>query len=169
MLTGSAALCARWCGEHMGASLQDAGAVLAGLSVLVVDADYRTRKDLRALLLALGCTRVHDARDGAGGLAAVGSIRPDIVLLAWDLPDLDGAAFVRAVRAPAAPVPAAEIVVLTRAGQSSGVLEAVRLGVHEFLLKPVSREALQARLLSVFARMRLSRRQDRSHGTPAGA
>src|SRR5437588_10683521 len=112
MRTGSAAFCTRWCGEHMGASLQDAGAVLAGLSVLVVDADYRTRKVLRSLLLALGCTRVHEARDGGSGLAAVRSIRPDIVLLAWDLPDLDGAAFVRAMRTPsAASIPHTEIVV----------------------------------------------------------
>src|SRR5262245_2034313 len=168
MRTGSAAFCTRWCGEHMRAALQ--GGVLMGLAVLVVDSDYRTRKDLRALLLALGCTRVHDARDGAGGLAAVRSIRPDIVLLDWGLPDIDGAAFVRAVRTSgAASVPAAEILVLTRAGQSSGVLEAVRLGVHEFLLKPVSREALQARLVSVLARVRLSRGHERSHGTPAGA
>jgi two-component system, chemotaxis family, chemotaxis protein CheY len=154
----------------MGASLQDAGAVLAGLSVLVVDADYRTRKLLRSLLVALGCTRVHDARDGAGGLATIRSIRPDIVLLAWNLPDLDGGAFVRAMRAPDAGAFAGmEVVVLTRAGESTGVLEAVRLGLHEFLLKPVSREALQARLVSVLARMRLSVRQDRLRRTPAGA
>jgi two-component system, chemotaxis family, chemotaxis protein CheY len=92
------------------------------------------------------------------------------VLLAWNLPDLDGGAFVRAMRAPDAGAFAGmEVVVLTRAGESTGVLEAVRLGLHEFLLKPVSREALQARLVSVLARMRLSVRQDRLRRTPAGA
>ena len=42
--------------------------------------------------------------------------------------------------------------VLTGHGERSRVLEAVRSGVHEFLLKPVSRAALKARLLSVLGR-----------------
>jgi len=42
------------------------------------------------------------------------------------------------------------------------VLDAVRSGVHEFLLKPVSRSALNARLLSVLAKHeRLQRSQVR--------
>ena len=41
---------------------------------------------------------------------------------------------------------------LTGHGERSRVLEAVRSGVHEFLLKPVSRAALKARLLSVLGR-----------------
>jgi YesN/AraC family two-component response regulator len=41
--------------------------------------------------------------------------------------------------------------VLTGHGERSRVLEAVRSGVHEFLLKPPSRAALKAGLLSVLA------------------
>ena len=43
---------------------------------------------------------------------------------------------------------------LTGHGERSRVLEAVRLGVHEFLLKPVSSSALQARILSVLTKPR---------------
>ena len=43
---------------------------------------------------------------------------------------------------------------LTGHGERSRVLEAVRLGVHEFLLKPVSSEALQARIVSVLTKPR---------------
>ncbi len=117
---------------------------------------------MRALLLALGCTRIHEASDGASGLAAVRSIRPDIVLLDWNMPDVDGAAFVRALRSPGTvPSPGPAIIMLTR--DSRGVLEAVRLGVHDLLLKPVSRDALQARLQSALARMRASARRGEEH------
>jgi DNA-binding response OmpR family regulator len=41
---------------------------------------------------------------------------------------------------------------MTAHGERSRVLEAVRHGIHEFLLKPVSRTALKARMLSVLSR-----------------
>ena len=43
---------------------------------------------------------------------------------------------------------------LTGHGERSRVVEAVRLGVHEFLLKPVSCNALLARIVSVLAKPR---------------
>ena len=80
---------------------------------------------------------------------------PDIVLLDWEMPGIDGAAFVRRVRSPDTfPFPNVPIIMLTGHGERSRVLEAVRLGVHEFLLKPVSRGALQARILSVLTKPR---------------
>jgi two-component system chemotaxis response regulator CheY len=43
---------------------------------------------------------------------------------------------------------------LTGHGERSRVLEAVRLGVHEFLLKPVSSSSLQGRIMSVLTKPR---------------
>jgi YesN/AraC family two-component response regulator len=40
------------------------------------------------------------------------------------------------------------------------VLEAVRLGVHEFLLKPVSKAALKARMLSALAKPAARKRSE---------
>jgi DNA-binding response OmpR family regulator len=51
-------------------------------------------------------------------------------------------------------MPNVPIIMLTGHGERSRVVEAVRLGVHEFLLKPVSGNALRARLLSVIAKPR---------------
>ena len=128
---------------------------IADLTVLVVDHEHGSRKLIRSLLLALGCTRIHEACDGGAGLAAIRSRRPDVVLLEWGLPDMGGTEFVRAMCAPdRGPSPKAAVVTLIRADRGADVLEAVRLGIHEFLLKPIVRDALEARLLSVLAHRR---------------
>jgi DNA-binding response OmpR family regulator len=71
------------------------------------------------------------------------------------MPRIEGPEFVRRVRSPGVfPLPNVPIIMLTGHGERSRVLEAVRLGVHEFLLKPVSSSSLQARILSVLTKPR---------------
>ena len=50
------------------------------------------------------------------------------------------------------PYPDVPIIMLTAHGERSRVVEAVRLGVNEFLIKPVSSTALLTRLVSIFAK-----------------
>jgi CheY-like chemotaxis protein len=123
--------------------------------VLIVDDEYYTRKVIRTLLALVGITNVHDAVDGESGLEAIATLAPDIVLLDWEMPGIDGAEFTRRVRSPNNfPHPNVPIIMLTGHGERSRVLEAVRLGVHEFLLKPVSSKALLARIVSVLSKPR---------------
>ena len=71
------------------------------------------------------------------------------------MPGLDGADFVRMVRSPATfPFPNVPIIMLTGHGERSRVIEAVQVGVNEFLLKPVSSKALQDRLVAVLTKPR---------------
>jgi len=131
----------------------DSSALIGRAKVLIVDDEYHTRKTIRALLLVMGCTRIHETGDGVGGLDAIRTFSPDVVLLDWDMPGMDGAEFVKRLRIECAhPHCKVAIIMLTGHGERSRVLEAVRSGVHEFLLKPVSRAALKARLLSVLGR-----------------
>ena len=125
------------------------------LKVLIVDDEHYTRKVIRTLLMAIGVKNIYEAVDGASGLESVRTIAPDIVLLDWDMPGIDGPAFVRTVRSPATfPQPNVPIIMLTAHGERSRVVEAVRLGVHEYLLKPVSGQALMTRMVSVLAKPR---------------
>jgi two-component system chemotaxis response regulator CheY len=121
--------------------------VIGRSKVLIVDDEYHARKSLRQLLLGMGCGKIHEASDGAMGLEAIATFDADVVLLDWDMQDIKGAEFVRRLRSHArcsyAGVP---VVMLTTHGER--ILEAVRHGVHEFLLKPVSGAALKARMLS---------------------
>ena len=141
-----------------GAKVLGAKVLAANVSaakVLIVDDDYYTRKVVRTLLAVVGIVNVHDATDGARGLEAIGTLRPDVVILDWEMPGIDGTEFTRRVRSPAHfSYPNVPIIMLTGHGERSRVAEAVRLGVHELLLKPVSSKALLDCIVSVLAHPR---------------
>jgi DNA-binding response OmpR family regulator len=92
---------------------------------------------------------------GRSGLEAICSLAPDLVILDWEMPGLNGAEFMRQVRSPRDfPYPDLPVIMLTGYGERSRVVEAVRLGVNEFLLKPVSTQALLARIAAVLTKPR---------------
>ena len=123
--------------------------------VVVVDDEHYMRKVVRTMLLSIGIREVHEAPDGAAGLNVIRRVAPDVVILDWQMPELDGPGFVRIVRSPATfPYPNVPIIMLTGHGERSRVIEAVKIGVNEFLLKPVSVKALQDRMASVLTQPR---------------
>jgi len=130
-------------------------AKLAATKVLVVDDEYYMRKVVRTLLMSIGVRNVYEAPDGPSGLEAIRTIVPDVVIVDWQMPGLDGAGFVRMVRSPQTfPYPDIPIIMLTGHGERSRVVEAVSVGINEFLLKPVSSKALQDRLVAVLTKPR---------------
>src|SRR5471032_2566776 len=134
---------------------KDLAALLAATKVLVVDDEHYMRKVVRTLLMSIGVRTIYEAPNGSAGLEAIRSMSPDVVIVDWQMPGLDGASFVRMVRSPDTfPYPNVPIIMLTGHGERSRVIEAVQIGVNEFLLKPVSSKALQSRLVSVLANPR---------------
>jgi two-component system, chemotaxis family, chemotaxis protein CheY len=128
---------------------------IAALKVLVVDDENTMRKVTRSLLQAIGVKDIHEANDGHSGLEAICALAPDIVIVDWQMPSLNGAEFVRRVRSPGSfPYPGVPIIMLTAFGERSRVVEAVQFGVNEFLLKPVSSKALLARIVSILTKPR---------------
>jgi DNA-binding response OmpR family regulator len=119
------------------------------LRVLVVDDDHYMRKVVRAMLTAIGVKTITEACDGMAGLDAIRAESPDLVIVDWDMPMLDGAQFVRMVRSPGEfPAPDVPIIMLTGHGERWRVVEAARIGAHEYLLKPVSTKALRDRIIA---------------------
>jgi two-component system, chemotaxis family, chemotaxis protein CheY len=128
---------------------------LAALKVLIFDDEHTMRKVTKSLLQAIGIKTIHEANDGDRGLDAICRLAPDIVILDWEMPSLNGAEFVRRVRAPDYfPLPNVPIIMLTAYAERSRVVEAVRLGVNELLLKPVSSKAMLARIVSILSKPR---------------
>jgi two-component system chemotaxis response regulator CheY len=125
------------------------------LALLVVDESQYTRKLTRMMLMNIGAKTIYEAADGVAALDIIRTANPDIAILDWDLPVLSGSQVIKIVRSPDVfPKPHLPIIMLTANAQRSHVSEAMRLGVHEFLLKPTSPRALQDRLLSILVRPR---------------
>ena len=130
-------------------------ALIKSLGVLVVDDSQFMRKIVRNLLLNVGVKEVYEAGDGIAGLEAIRTIGPDIVILDWELPLLNGAELVRIVRSPGVfPVPDVPIIMLSSHGERWRVIEASRIGVNEYLVKPVSAQSLFDRMVSILAKPR---------------
>jgi YesN/AraC family two-component response regulator len=127
----------------------------AAAKVLIVDDEHFMRKVVRTLLMSMGVRTIYEAADGPAGLEAIRTVMPDIVILDWEMPGLDGAGFVRMVRSPLTfPMPDIPIIMLTGHGERSRVIEAIEIGVNEFLLKPVSSKALRDRMIAVMTKPR---------------
>ena len=125
------------------------------LKVLIVDDEASMRKVTRALLQSIGIRDIGEAGDGRSGLEKICMRAPDIVILDWEMPSPNGPEFMRTVRSPGKfPVPDVPVIMLTGYSERSRVVEAVRLGVNEYLLKPVSSTALLARIVSILVRPR---------------
>lgn len=139
----------------MGPGAHDIAQRLTAFKVLIVDDEPTMRRVTRSLLLAIGIKSIHEASDGRAGLEAISTFLPDVVILDWEMPSPNGPEFVRTVRSPQTfSRPDVPIIMLTAYGERSRVVEAVNLGVNDFLLKPVSTKALLGRLVSLIAQPR---------------
>ena len=113
------------------------------------------RKVTRMMLVNLGAKSVIEAGDGLAALEAIRNSDPDVMLLDWDMPVLNGIEVLRIVRSPGVfPRPNLPTIMLTTRAQRAQVAEAMRAGVHEFLVKPTSPKALRDRLASIMVNPR---------------
>jgi two-component system chemotaxis response regulator CheY len=105
--------------------------LLSSVDVLIVDDNQFMRKVVRNILTNIGIKTVHEAADGLAGLEHIRVHAPDIVILDWEMPMLNGAEMLRIVRNPRSfPVPDVPISILTSHLERWRVMEATRLGVH---------------------------------------
>src|SRR5262245_4022062 len=129
--------------------------LVQSIAVLIIDDNQYMRKVIRNILVNLGVKNVHEAADGIAGLEAIRMSAPDLVVLDWDMPLRNGAELVRIVRSPGVfPDPDVPITVLTGPVERWRVIEASRLGVNEFLKKPVSGKALLGRIVAIMTQPR---------------
>jgi len=139
----------------MPVNIKQAEVLIQQLHVLVVDDNPYARMIVRSLLSNIGVKRVLEADDGVAGLDLIRTERPDVVILDWEMPHLNGPEVVRTVRSPGVfPLPDIPIIMLTAHIERWRILESAKLGVNEFLCKPVSGKALFERLVSILLKPR---------------
>lgn len=113
--------------------------------ILVVDDAEFLRVRISKMLSSEG----HEIIEAENGLKAVEtykSARPDLVLMDITMPEMDGLAALREIRSYDS---AAKVVMLTALGQESVVLEAIKAGARDFVVKPFEKE----RVLSAVAKL----------------
>lgn len=107
--------------------------------VLVVDDAAFMRKVLSDALVAGGHEVVGEAGDGTAALAAYRDLQPDLVTLDITMPEKDGLSTLREL---VELDPDARVVICSALGQESKVLDAVKAGARDFVVKPFDQDRL---------------------------
>jgi two-component system, OmpR family, response regulator ResD len=119
-------------------------------SVLVVD-DEPTIGEVVSRYLERAGYETRLASDGAGALAEVGRLAPDVVVLDLMLPGVDGLEVMRRIRGHDGGRTA--IILLTARGEESDRVIGLRLGADDYIVKPFSPAELVARVDAVLRRI----------------
>ena len=114
---------------------------------LIVDDSSTMRSIARKMLVELGfeCT---EAPDGAHALIKLHQAQPDLVLLDWEMPVLDGLATLKALRGGSRSGQP-KVVMCTSLKEMERMLEALDAGADEYVMKPYDKEILGEKLRSV--------------------
>jgi signal transduction histidine kinase/CheY-like chemotaxis protein len=125
---------------------------LAGKRLLVVDDSPTNRMVAQGLLNKMGM-KVTTADGGQAALAAIRASLPDLILLDIHMPEMDGLAVAKAIRAGEAgdKAKALPIIALTAAAFESDRDNAKKAGMNGFLSKPINPAELAAELLDKLA------------------
>ncbi len=116
---------------------------------LIVDDSRIIRKVARRIVEGLGF-EVDEAADGAEALAYCASVIPDVILLDWNMPVMDGLTFLRRLRAqPGGAAP--RVLFCTIESNPARIAEGLAAGADDYVMKPFDGEILHSKLAEVGA------------------
>ncbi len=106
---------------------------MTGNTILVIDDDTVVRESIVAYLDDSGFN-ILQAENGEHGVQIFNEKRPDLILCDLRMPKMDGLAVLRSVRADSHETP---FIVVSGAGVMTDVVEALRLGASDYIIKPI--------------------------------
>lgn len=109
------------------------------MKVLIVD-DSRTMRNIqKGVLKKLGYTDIIEAVDGVDALSKAQANTPDLILLDWNMPNMDGLTFLKTFRKNNG---STVVIMVTTEAEKTRVVEAIKAGVNNYLIKPFAPESL---------------------------
>lgn len=114
--------------------------------ILLVDDAAFMRKVIKDTLSKAGYTDLHEAVDGADAVEKYNSLKPDLVLMDITMPNMDGLEALKAIRAADAN---ANVVMCSAMGQETMVIDAIRSGAKDFIVKPFKPERVLKTVTSI--------------------
>ena len=119
------------------------------MKILLLDDSRTIRNIQKNVLKQLGHTDFVEAEDGVKGLAVCAETPPDLMLVDWNMPNMDGITFIRKIRETDKTTP---IIMCTTEAEKSRVLEAVKAGVNNYIVKPFTAESLGEKISQTMAK-----------------
>jgi two-component system chemotaxis response regulator CheY len=117
---------------------------------LIVDDSSVVRKVARRIMEELEF-EVREAEEGAQALDMCRKGMPDLILLDWSMPIMDGVEFLAHLRKELTDGEKPKVVFCTTENDVAQIAKAMRAGADDFLMKPFDRDIVEAKLQEVGA------------------
>jgi two-component system chemotaxis response regulator CheY len=112
-------------------------------AILVADDSSTMRKIIIRSLQAIGVSNTIEAKDGEEAVAMFKKGGVDMVLTDWNMPGKTGLDVIKEIRAENKAVP---IIMITTEAEKRRVLEAIQVGVSDYIIKPFEADMLREKL-----------------------
>ncbi|HEX8877344.1 MAG TPA: response regulator [Phycisphaerales bacterium] len=119
------------------------------MKILLIDDSKTMRNIQKSVLAQLGHTTVEEACDGQDALSKVGAYKPDLILVDWNMPNMDGLTFVKTYRQTNKSTP---MIMVTTEAEKARVIEAIKAGVNNYVVKPFTPDLLSQRINETLAK-----------------
>lgn len=120
------------------------------MRIMLVD-DSRTMRNIQKSVLGqLGYTEIEEACDGQDALSKVGAFKPDLLLVDWNMPNMDGLTMVKTFRQRDKSTP---IIMVTTETEKARVIDAIKAGVNNYVVKPFTPDLLSQRINETLAKL----------------
>ena len=124
--------------------------------MLVVDDFATMRKIVKKILGELGYKNVEESDDGANALPMIEKAQAEnapygFVISDWNMPGMTGIDLLRAVRGNEA-IKGTPFMLVTAESEQKNVIEAVKAGVNDYVVKPFTPDTLKQKLEAVYKR-----------------
>jgi two-component system chemotaxis response regulator CheY len=129
--------------------------MIAGLDpetkILIVDDFATMRQIVRKSLKELGLNNVQEAVDGVDALDKLGKEQFGFIISDWNMPNMMGLDFLKAVRANEK-LKGIPFLMVTAEAKRDNVLEAAKAGVSQYIVKPFTVASLEEKIKAIFAK-----------------
>ena len=119
------------------------------MKILLIDDSKTMRNIQKSVLAQLGHTTIEEACDGQDALSKVGAFQPELILVDWNMPNMDGLTFVKHFRQANKSTP---VIMVTTESEKARVIEAIKAGVNNYVIKPFTPDLLSQRINETLAK-----------------
>ena len=119
------------------------------IKILVVDDFSTMRRIVKNILKQLGFSNMSEADDGATAWEELQKNSYDLIISDWNMPKMSGLDLLKKVRADDS-LKAVPFLMVTAEAQKQNVVEAVKEGVTNYIVKPFTAEAVSDKLEKIF-------------------
>jgi two-component system chemotaxis response regulator CheY len=122
------------------------------LRFLVVDDFSTMRRIVKTMLKQLGYEHADEAKDGQEALEMLKRGRYDVVVSDWNMPNMNGVDLLKSIRADDE-LKALGVLMVTAETEKTIVVEAIKAGVNNYIVKPFTPDVFEEKLKKVLEKI----------------